>query len=122
MFDLRKHSAHGSGKPKSIRRAGMQKPLVETFLEYQIEITRRPASPISNRTVYSVRVDGGEPLLQAYMTGFLTEKSARAAAHAEIQKLEFKYGQNPSPISSILSSLKRQRAAKRMQEKQRKSA
>ncbi|PQO25178.1 hypothetical protein C5Y96_25060 [Blastopirellula marina] len=118
MFDLRKHNAHEAGKPKSVRRAGMQKPQVETFLEYQIEITQRPASPISTRILYSVRVDGGEPLLRSYMTGFLTEKSARAAAHAEIQKLEFKYGQNPSPIASILSSLKRQRAAKRMQKKQ----
>ncbi|WDI40698.1 hypothetical protein [Bremerella sp. P1] len=122
MFDLRKHNAHGTGKPKSIRRAGMQKPTVETYLEYQIEITQRPASPISSRILFSVRVDGGEPLLQSYMTGFLTEKSARAAAHAEIQKLEYKYGQNPSPIASILSSLKRQRAAKKLQEKHRKSA
>lgn len=121
MFDLRNHNAHEAGKPKSIRRAGMQKPQVETYLEYQIEITQRPASPISTRILYSVRVDGGEPLLRSYMTGFLTEKSARAAAHAEIQKLEFKYGQNPSPIASILSSLKRQRAAKKLQEKNRKS-
>lgn len=117
MFDLRKHSAHGTGKPKSIRRAGMQKPQVESYLEYQIEITQRPASPISTRILFSVRVDGGHPLLRSYMTGFLTEKSARAAAHAEIQKLEYKYGQNPSPIASILSSLKRQRAAKRLQKK-----
>ncbi|MHC2070508.1 hypothetical protein ACYFX5_23800 [Bremerella sp. T1] len=123
MFDLRKHSAHGSGMPKSIRRAGMQKPIVESFQEYQIEITRRPASPISNRVVFSVKVDGGEPLLQAYMTGYLTEKSARAAAHAEIQKLEFKYGQNPSPIAGILSSLKRQKAARKLlSESQRKLA
>lgn len=118
MFDLRKHNSHVTGKPKSIRRVGMQKPLVESYLEYQIEITQRPASPISTRILFSVRVDGGEPLLRAYMTGFLTEKSARAAAHAEIQKLEFKYGQNPSPIASILSSLKRQRAAKKLQEQQ----
>ncbi|MBA2115470.1 hypothetical protein [Bremerella alba] len=122
MFDLRKHASHGTGKPKSIRRAGMQSPLVESYLDYQIEITQRPASPISARIAFSVRVDGGEPLLQSYITGFLSEKSARAAAHAEIEKLEFKYGQNPSPIAGILSSLKRQRAAKKLQENHRKSA
>ncbi|GAA4439678.1 hypothetical protein [Bremerella cremea] len=117
MFDLRKHSSHSTGKPKSIRRVGMQTPKVETFLDYQVEIAQRAASPISKRVVFSVKIDGGEPLLQAYLTGFLSESSARAAAHEEIKKLDFKYGQSVSPISNILTSLKKQRAFRRMQEK-----
>ena len=116
MFDLRKHLSHGSGKPKTIRRAGMKLPIVETYEDYQIEISERPASPISNRVCFSVRIDGGEPLLQSYLTGFLSEKSARAAAHNEIKNLEFKYGQYYSPVQGILNSLKRQRAAKRMRD------
>lgn len=116
MFDLRKHTSHGTGKPKAIRRAGMQSPIVETYEDYQIEICERPASPISKRACFSVKIDGGEPLLQAYLTGFLTEKSARAAAHEEIKKLEFKYGQYYSPIQGILNSLKRQRAVRRLRE------
>ncbi|PQO29484.1 hypothetical protein DTL21_25860 [Bremerella cremea] len=116
MFDLRKHMSHGTGKPKAIRRAGMKSPIVETFEDYQIEISERPASPISSRVCFSVKIDGGEPLLRAYLTGFLTEKSARAAAHSEIKKLEFKYGQYYSPIQGILNSLKQQRAAKRLRD------
>lgn len=116
-FDLQGHKPHRADKPKSLRRPGMQSPVVERYLDYQIEITERPASPISSRTVYSVRVDGGQPLLQSYLSGFLTEKSARAAAHAEIQQLEFKYGRDDSPIANILHSLKRQRAARRLREK-----
>lgn len=116
MFDLRKHLSHQSGKPKAIRRAGMQLPVVEKFEGYQVEISERPASPISKRVCFSVRIDGGEPLLQSYLTGFLSAKSAREAAHNEIKNLEFKYGQYYSPVDGILNSLKRQRAAKRLRD------
>ncbi|RCS54746.1 hypothetical protein DTL42_06370 [Bremerella cremea] len=116
MFDLRKHLSHGSGKPKAIRRVGMQSPIIETYQDYQVEISERPASPISKRVCFSVKIDGGEPLLQAYLTGFLTEKAARAAAHAEIKNLDFKYGQYNSPIQGILNSLKQQRAVRRLRD------
>ncbi|MBI1246559.1 hypothetical protein GC197_01800 [bacterium] len=117
MFNLRKHSAHDTGKPKAIRRVGMQSPIVESYLDYQIEITQRPASPISNRVLFSVKVDGGEPLLQSYLTGFTSEKTARVAAHEEVKKLEAKFSQDGSPIPNILASLKRQRAARKLLEK-----
>lgn len=116
MFDLRTHKPHDSGKPKSVRRLGLESPLVERYLDYQVEISQRPASPISNRVLFCVRIDGGEPLRRAYITGFLSEKSARAAAHAEIHQLEYKYGGGDSPIANILHSLKRQRAARRATE------
>jgi len=113
MFDLRIHSGKDSGKPKSIRRAGLPKPVIEQYLDYQLEFTTRPASPISTRTTYAVRIDGGEPLLQTYLTGFQTEKQARQAAYAEVERLEVKYGSSVSPIANILTSLKKQRAAKK---------
>lgn len=122
MFDLRTHKTPDLGKPKSVRRLGIDAPQVERYLDYQVEISQRPASPTTNRAVFAVRIDGGEALRRAYITGFLTEKSARAAAHAEIHKLEFKYGGGDSPIAHILHSLKRQRAARKSQEKEKAAA
>jgi len=112
MFDIRVHGRQETGKPKSIRRPGMQVSMVEEYLDYKIEFTQRAASPISSRITWSVRVDGGEPLRRAYLSGFLTERSARAAAHTEISRLEAKFGDAVSPIANILNSLKRQRAAR----------